>query len=342
MAGGKPAAGGGWAHRPSPLGRPARRGGDRVAEVVVVGSLTMDLSVNCREMPGRGETVLGTGFTMVPGGKGNNQAIGSARLGVATAMVGRVGHDEFGERVLEQLASDGVDATRVERSDALRTGIAHIRVDRSGQNSIVMVPLANSEMDEATVVRHAGAITSARVLLTQLEIPLEATRAALRLARESGVRTVLNPAPAASLDASTLEMVDILVPNEVEASWLTGEPADSVEGAVRAARRLLALGCGAVIVTLGDRGAVHVDAQGAQLVSALTVPAIDTVAAGDAFCAGLVAALAAGDPRELALARATAAGALATTVAGATSSLPSRASVERLLAESGGPAITAV
>ncbi len=308
--------------------------------VVVVGSLTIDLTANCTEMPGAGETVLGTDFAMVPGGKGNNQAIGSARLGAATAMVGRVGQDDFGDQVLGQLAADGVDATRVERSAAIRTGIAHIRVDRSGQNSIVMVPLANSEMDEATVVRHASAITSARVLLTQLEIPLEATRAALRLAKAGGVITVLNPAPAAPLDPATLAMVDVLVPNEFEASSLTGEAVDGVEGAVRAARRLLSLGCGSVIVTLGARGAVHVDARGILTVAALPVTAVDTVAAGDAFCAGLVAALAAGEPREAALGRATAAGALATTLAGATTSLPTKAAVDRLLFESGGPVIT--
>jgi ribokinase len=313
-----------------------------VAEVVVVGSLTMDLNANCVEMPQAGETVLGTGFSMVPGGKGNNQAIASARLGAATAMVGRIGQDEFGDRVLEQLAADGVDATRVERSAALRTGIAHIRVDRGGQNSIVMVPLANQEMDEACVARHATAISSARVLLTQLEIPQEATRAALRLARAAGVTTVLNPAPAATLDAETLAMVDVLVPNEFEASWLTGEAADTVEGAVRAGRRLLDMGCGAVIVTLGDRGAVHVGAQQVLRVEPLTVTAVDTVAAGDAFCAGLVAALAKRRPLDAALARAAAAGALATTLAGATSSLPTRAAVDRLLAESGGPAITAI
>ena len=311
-----------------------------MTEVVVVGSLTMDLTANCDRMPVAGETLLGTGFAMVPGGKGKNQAIGVSRLGARTAMVGRVGQDLFGDRVLAQLDQDGVDSGRVERSATLPTGIAHIRVDGRGQNSIVMVPLANSELDREMVERHSEAITSARVLLTQLEVPMDATVAALRSARAGGVTTVLNPAPAAALAPSTLALVDILVPNEFEASSLTGEPLDGVDGAVRAARRLLDLGCGSVIVTLGEQGAVQVDRGGVLAISALPVRAVDTVAAGDAFCAGLVAALASKDPPRMALARATAAGALATTVAGATTSLPTKEAVDRLLAESGGPAIT--
>ncbi|MHB1639720.1 MAG: ribokinase [Candidatus Dormibacteria bacterium] len=310
--------------------------------MVVVGSLTIDLTANCDVMPLAGETVLGSQFSMVPGGKGNNQAIAAARLGAATAMVGRIGQDAFGDRVLKQLAADGVDATRVERCAGMATGIAHIRVDRSGQNSIVMVPLANSAMDEEAVAGCAEAIQSARILLTQMEIPLDATRAALRLARAGGVTTVLNPAPAAPIDRSMLALVDVCVPNEFEAKVLTGIDAGTVDGAIRAAHALLQLGCGSVVVTLGERGAVHVDKEGVTVVAALSVTTVDTVAAGDAFCAGLVAALAAGEPRDTALARATAAGALAATVAGATSSLPTKAAVDKLLSESGGPVLTRV
>ncbi|MHB8393052.1 MAG: ribokinase [Candidatus Dormibacteria bacterium] len=316
--------------------QPAAPGRTRV---VVVGSLTMDLTAGSDRLPVAGETVLGNRFAMVPGGKGNNQAIATARQGAATAIVGRIGRDPFGDKVLAQLRADGVNARGVERHPELTTGIAHIRVDAQGQNSIIMVPIANASMDEEAVVAAGSVIAAAQVLLTQLEIPVPATRAALRIAREHGVLTVLNPAPAAVLGADTLSLVDILVPNEFEAATLSGEDASTAEGAMRAARKLLELGCGAVVVTMGERGCVYVDSDTMLEISAIAVATIDTVAAGDAFCGALAAGLALGEPRNQALARATAAGALATTRAGATSSLPSDAEVKELLARNGAPAI---
>lgn len=306
-------------------------------DVVVVGSLTMDLNAFCERMPKPGETLLGEQFSMVPGGKGNNQAIASARQGARTAMVGRVGRDSFGDRVLEQLASDSVEFLKVVRDPVLPTGIAHIRVDRQGQNSIVMVPLANGSMDEDAVLAAEETIGGSGLLLTQLEIPVAATRVALEVARRRGVTTVLNPAPAARLDSELLALVDFLVPNEFEAEILTGQEAGSPEGALKAARILVDLGCRAVVVTLGERGALYADRNLVLRISALKVEALDTVAAGDAFCGGLAAGLAAGAPLEQALARATAAGALATTVTGATSSLPTDTATMELLESSGGP-----
>jgi len=310
-----------------------------VTEVVVVGSLTMDLTADSDRLPGAGETVLGYQFAMVPGGKGNNQAIASARQGASTAMVGRIGRDAFGGRVLEQLSADGVDATWVERDLQLATGIAHIRVDREGQNSIIMVWTANARMDESGAEKVGPVIAEARLLLTQWEVPVPATRAALRIAWEYGVTTILNPAPAVAIDAETLSLVDVCVPNEFEARAMTGEDATSLEGAIRAARKLLALGGGSVIVTTGDRGAVYVDSDEVLEIGTIHVDTVDTVAAGDAFCGGLAASLARGDSKEHALVRATAAGALATTVAGATTSLPTREAVEALLARSGPPVL---
>ena len=313
-----------------------------MADVVVVGSLTMDLNAFCERMPKAGETLLGDEFSMVPGGKGNNQAIASARQGAKTAMVGIVGKDSFGDRVMEQLAVDGVDATYVVRNSKLPTGIAHIRVDGEGQNSIVMVPLANGAMNEAAVLEAEELIVGSGLLLTQLEIPMEATRAALEIARRRGVATVLNPAPAARLEPELLALVDFVVPNEFEAELLTGERATSPEGALKAARVLLGMGSRSVVVTMGDRGSLYADRDLVLRISALTVDAIDTVAAGDAFCGGLAAALAGGSKLELALARATAAGALATTAAGATSSLPSIRATTELLESSGGPTFETV
>jgi ribokinase len=308
-----------------------------MADVVVVGSLTMDLNAFCERMPKAGETLLGEEFSMVPGGKGNNQAIASARQGARTAMVGRVGRDSFGDRVMDQLAADGVDFAQVARDPELATGIAHIRVDRGGQNSIVMVPLANGAMDEAAVLDSEELIAASGLLLTQLEIPLGTTRAALEVARRRGVVTVLNPAPAAPLDSEVLALVDYLVPNEFEAELLTGQEASSPEGALKAARILLGRGCRAVVVTMGGQGSLYADRERVLKISALKVDAVDTVAAGDAFCGGLAAALAGGANLEAALARATAAGALATTVAGATSSLPTLEATMELLEGCGGP-----
>lgn len=310
-----------------------------MSQVVVVGSLTIDLTAGSERLPVAGETVLGTRFAMVPGGKGNNQAIAAARQGASTAIVGRIGQDSFGDQVLAQLTADGVDSSGVERHPELATGIAHIRVDARGQNSIVMVPIANQSMDELASQAARGVIAGAKVLLTQLEIPIRATREALRIARHHGVLTILNPAPAADLGADTLSLVDILVPNEFEAATLTGEDAGTTEGAVRAASKLLSSGCGAVLVTMGERGSVYLDSEGKMAIAAIPVDTVDTVAAGDAFCGGLAAGLARGEKREQALARATAAGALATTRSGATSSLPSASEVEELLARCGPPEV---
>ena len=307
-----------------------------------MGSLTMDLTAGADRLPEAGETLLGTEFAMVPGGKGNNQAIACARQGVATAMVGRIGGDAFGEQVLARLRADGVDATGVERDPRLATGIAHIRVDSSGQNSIIMVPIANFALDPQAVQRLAGLLTSARVLLTQLEIRIDATREALRLARCHGVMTILNPAPAAVLDDALLSEVDVCVPNEVEAAALTGESTDTLAGAVRAALKLRDRGCGAVIVTLGDRGSVYVDAHRVLAVAPISVRTVDTVAAGDAYCGALAASFARGRSVDESLVRASAAGALATTLPGATSSLPTAAAVDSLLHEAGKPVIRAL
>ncbi len=294
----------------------------------------MDLTVATATLPSAGETVIGSSFTMVPGGKGNNQAVTCARQGVATAMVGRVGLDGFGDAIRAHLIAEGVDVSHLTTDPGVATGIAHITVDSTGQNFIIIVPRSN----HALMVQHVGEaaelIAEASVLLVQLEVRLEVVRAALEAARRAGTTTMLNPAPALELDDDLLSKVDVCIPNEVEAAALTHMKVNDPGGAIEAARALLSRGCGAVVVTLGANGAVYVDNDRVLVVPGLSVPVVDTVAAGDAFCGAFASALARGEGVEDGLARATAAGALAVGVAGATSSLPRAKAVDQLLSRS--------
>lgn len=284
-------------------------------------------------MPLVGETLLGTEFLMVPGGKGNNQAVAAARAGAPTACVGCLGRDEFGDRVLAFAASQGLDVTHLSTQDDVATGVAQITVDERGQNTIVVVPGANWGLTPAGVRAAADLIQGAGVLLAQLEVPLATVQEAIQLAGRAGVRTLLNPAPARPLPDDLLAQVDVCVPNEHEAGQLAGVPVDSLTAALRAGEILVGRGCRSVVVTLGAQGAVYVDGARRLLVPPLPVRAVDSVAAGDAFCGTLAASLARGEEVESALLRASAAGGLATTRAGATSSLPTEAEVESLLGD---------
>lgn len=303
------------------------------ASVVVVGSLTMDFTAVAPRMPELGETVLGTAFTMVPGGKGQNQAIAAARQMVPTAMVGLVGEDELGPLVRSAIESEGmVDAVGQVSGP---TGVAHIMVDHNGDNRIIMVPQANARLDAHKVAGQTDLISSATVVLAQLEVPLDAVREAFAIARRAGVTTVLNPAPAAELDGELLTLCDIIIPNETEAAVITGVDTTTPQGCVDAARILRERGARTVIVTRGSSGTLVLDDQGDHHFSPFQVTAIDSTAAGDAFCGTLCAALAEGSDLHAAVHRGSAAGALATTVLGASPCLPTRAAVDALMAEQG-------
>ncbi|MFF3878930.1 ribokinase [Streptomyces sp. NPDC001978] len=300
--------------------------------VLVVGSITADVTAFSRRLPQRGETVLGDDFTLVLGGKGANQAVAAARAGAHTWMVGCVGQDLFRDIALDGLRAHGVQTSEIRTVEG-RTGVAHIRVDASGENDIVITPLANAaltpDMVDASI---AETRDRTRVMLLQLEVPAEVTRHAARAGADAGFTVVLDPAPAQPLPDDIWAYVDIVTPNESEATALTGIAVDGAEAAERAGRWFLDRGVSHALITLGGAGAVSVTAETVRHVPAFPVTPVDTTAAGDAFTGALGAALAAGLDTDAAVRSAMAAGALATTRPGASPSIPDLAAVRALLA----------
>ncbi len=303
-----------------------------MAVVVVVGSSNTDMVAPVPHIPGVGETVLGSDLIIAPGGKGANQAVAAARLGAEVRFIGAVGDDAFGSSALAGLREEGIDVGLLRTVRDVPSGVALITVDREGRNAIAVAPGANAHVTESDVRDAAGEISGADVLLVQLETPLDAVREALRVAWEAGVRTVLNPAPVPSspgVVGEMLAMVSVLTPNEGEARELAGVAAEAGPEAV--ARELLALGAGAVIITLSERVALVTTQDRQEMVSAHEVRAVDTTAAGDAFSGALSVALAEGQDIFEAARFASAAAALSVTKRGAQPSLPSREAVEKAL-----------
>ena len=304
------------------------------SDVCVLGSFMKDLVASADRRPLPGETLHGTGFAEFLGGKGVNQAIAAARMGARTAIVGTIGDDRYGEEFLDLLKADGVDTDWVVRHPELGTGVGLPLVLPDGSNSIIIVSRANSAITPADVEAAADLLTSSAVLSVQLELPVEASRAALRLASTAGVTTILTPAPVGPVDPSLASFVDILVPNEVEAAALTGLDCDDESQVPAIAKRLAGewdlRGC---VITLGSRGAYVLDlVAGIEArVPAHRVATVDTVGAGDAFCGSLAASLAAGATLADAVRLANAAGALSTTVNGAAASAPDRSTAQALL-----------
>ena len=298
--------------------------------VVVVGSLNIDLVIALDRMPDSGETVFGTRLEQHAGGKGLNQAVAAARLGSTVHMVGALGTDSAGEWLRQVVVSEGIaDAAVVTVPGS--SGTAVIEVDAHGANRIVVISGANDAVTGEQVEAALLALSDVAVVLTQGEVPTPAIEAAMRTGRAIGAKTVLNPAPVREYSAGLLALVDLIIPNEHEASLLTGLETGTSADATGAARELVSRGATCAVVTRGSRGAVWATASQTGTCGAFRVQPVDTVAAGDAFCGGLVAALARGLSLSEALRWASAAGALATTVAGAVPSLPSRDAVEALV-----------
>ena len=297
--------------------------------ITIVGSANTDMIVRVPRLPAPGETILGGDFVTAGGGKGANQAIAARRLGADVAFVARLGRDALGDAALAAYESEGVRTERIVRDPAAPSGVALILVEAGGENVIAVAPGANGRLGVADVEAAAETIARSRVLVAQMEVPAETVFAALRIAREAGVRTILNPAPAPRepLPDEVLALVDVVNPNRGELARITGEAVSDTDSVVAAARKLLSRGVGAVVVTLGGEGALLVDADGATAVPAYRIDAVDAVGAGDAFTAGLAVALARGDQLAPAVRYANAVAALATTRFGAQPSLPTAADV---------------
>jgi len=300
--------------------------------VVVFGSINMDLVVRTPRLPTPGETLTGHTFFTAPGGKGANQAVACARLGAPTRMVGRVGDDLFGEQLRASLRSFGVQDDGVLTTPG-PSGVALIAVDDTAENTIVIVPGANGAVSIADIPRLERALDGARALLLQLEVPIETVVAAARAAHTRGVTVILDPAPALPLPDELYALADIITPNEHEATTLTGIAVHDDQGAIAAARALIARGARRVALKLGARGALTADAEGEQFWSPFTVTPVDTVAAGDAFNGGLAVALSEGRSFNEAIRWGLAAGALSVTRHGAQPSMPERNEVLTLLAQ---------
>ena len=301
--------------------------------VAVVGSINVDLTAFSFSLPRPGETVIGTDFSLMLGGKGANQAVAAVRAGAPTYMIGAVGDDLFRETALDALAREGVDISGVRVAEG-PTGIAHIRVEAaSGQNNIVIVPNANYQLSpddaEAALLELRDRVS---VVLVQLEIPLPVVARVAKVCRACGLRLVLDPAPAQLMPPGVWRGVSLVTPNELEAEVLTGIAVTSHHSAVRAARWFLDRGVTIAVITRGEHGVLVMGREGAQEYPALTVTPVDTTAAGDAFAGALGASLANGASLSIALRRGLAAGALAVTVQGASQSLPTAASVDAFLA----------
>ena len=299
-----------------------------MAQIIVVGSANTDMILKCERLPGAGETILGGDFVMAQGGKGANQAVAVARLGTRVAFVTRLGRDAMGNRSEAGYLHEGIDCDFISRDDNAASGVALIMVDASGENLIGVAPGANYSLAPEHVAQAEAAIRAANVLLVQLEIPLDTVTTAINLARKWNSRVILNPAPARELPVELLEDV-ILTPNEHELSIIAG-----IADPEQAAKHLIEQGARAVVVTLGERGALLVTAAQSRIIPTFPVNVVDTTAAGDAFNAGLAVALARGDNLPDAVRYACAVGALAVTQFGAQPSLPTAAQVAKLLRES--------
>ncbi|NER22992.1 MAG: ribokinase [Symploca sp. SIO1C2] len=351
--------------------------------IIVFGSINLDLVTKTPRLPIAGETLQGYEFFTAPGGKGANQAVAAARLGISTKLVGRLGDDDFGQQLSRSLQATGVDIEGIVVDGATSSGIAVILVDDAGENEIILIPGANEQLGETDVERlknllpEAGGerkkgwgaeerksggaeerrsggaeeeertdnvwIQSSRnptqnfvhpeaaVLLMQLEIPLSAVLSAAWAARQAGVPVILDPAPVQELPLELYQSVDILTPNQVEASQLVGFPVEGQETAAQAAKVLQQRGVGTVIVKLGEQGAFCATESESFFVPAFPVQAVDTVAAGDAFNGALAVALTKGLSLRQAVVWGSAAGALAATQAGAQTSLPDLETFQRFL-----------
>jgi ribokinase len=296
--------------------------------VMVVGGISIDLVAFGERLPAPGESILGDDFKIILGGKGSNQAVAASLAGVTSTLVSCVGTDVFTDFATDALAGFGVDTEFVAQVEG-PTGIAHIRVDKSSQNNIVVIPLANFKITKAQVDSAFAQRPNAKVLLTQLEIPWEVNRHALALAKSKGLTVVLDPAPASNPEPTAWDLINIATPNESEAHSLTGVEVTDEQSAKKAGHWFLDQGVQNAVITMGGTGVVLVNSKETRLFAAPKVQALDTTAAGDAFAGYLGAMLSEASSLEEAIEVAVKAASISVTKLGASSSLPTREQVEK-------------
>ena len=299
--------------------------------ITVIGSLNIDLVVRTPRIPQAGETLAGSAFHIIPGGKGANQAVAAARSGASTQMVGSVGRDAFGQELLESLTCARVDVSGVETLQDISTGTATILVEENGQNRIVIVAGANDRVTPALIDAHWSTIQESDLILMQHEIPLKTVHHVLQKARKHNILTLLNPAPFYDIDDQILTLVNILILNDLEAAALSHSRVVSIDSAFAAAKILRERGAESVIVTLGALGAVLEDSSHHFFQPSFQVEVVDSTAAGDTFIGAYAASLLSSRDPEDAILFATAASALAVTRLGAQTSIPRKEEVEDFL-----------
>jgi ribokinase len=295
-----------------------------LSEIIVVGSTNMDMVVKTTHIPAPGETVLGGTFLMNPGGKGANQAIAAARLGGRVGFITKIGKDIFAEQSIQLFNDEEINVDGILADADHPSGIALITVDEVGENSIVVAPGANAHLNAQDVIVKLNDYPDAKIILLQLEIPMETVEAVLKYAHEKGIPVMVNPAPVNKKILDLFPFIEILTPNEKEAEMLSGITITDIETATLAALEICKKGVKTVIITLGKLGAILVDEEGAQHIPSPQVTAIDTTAAGDVFNGAVTVYLVEGKSLQEAISFACKAAAIAVTRLGAQSSIPCR------------------
>ena len=301
-----------------------------MADITVIGSFVLDMVAHVDEFPKPGESMLGKSVNFYPGGKGINQCVAAARLGAKTEMIGMLGADANGAVFRKLMTEEGIKSGSVFEC-GVPTAVAQIQINNASENQIVMIPSANFEFSPSNLKSVENKIEQTEFVLTQLELNREVNSLIISTCKRLGTPLILNPAPAYKLSEKELGSVAYLTPNETELEILTGLPTDTDEQAIIAARKLLDMGVKNVVATLGKRGALIVNADGARAVSGYSVKAVDTVAAGDSFNGALARCLVMGMPLDEAVRFANAVGALTVTKPGAIPSLPYLKEVESFI-----------
>ncbi|PYX50058.1 MAG: ribokinase [Acidobacteria bacterium] len=293
--------------------------------IAVVGSANIDLTTFTNQFPKPGETIFGQKFDLGFGGKGANQAVAARLCGAEVFMVARVGSDLFGPATIENFKKQGIDPTHVKQVEGLSSGVAPIFVDPNGQNRILVVKGANDALKPADVDAAAETLKSADCIVLQFEIPVETVYYTVEFARKHGIRCIVNPAPAQTVNMGALKDLDYFVPNETEAETITGSPVKNVDDARKCAEKLVGGGIRRVIITLGANGSLLASREGTEHVAPFTVKSVDSTGAGDAFIGSFAVFLGEGVPEQEAVRRANLYAGLSTTGVGTQKSFYDRA-----------------